>query len=177
MSWGFRGDGDRRAGSYNQESNHGNQQPGFGPAYADSTSRHRVMNIENILNPSEENTRRHQQPGSSGSYEAGRTAYRNSGFIQGNRALRSGSHSHRANASARSRGDYGPPPPCRGPGMPDVPSRTRAFRPSYTDEEEHFIWYLRIDVRICRRKVSYLTLLLSVEACLGLICTSKCPFL
>ena len=150
---GGRGDGDRRTGSYNQGSSHGNQQPGLVPAYADTTSRRRTMNIEDILNPSDENTRRHQQPRSSGSYEAERTAYRNHGSILGNRAPRSGPHSQGGNATARSRGGSGHLPPHRGSGLPDVPLRTRPFRPSYTDEEEHFIWYLRIDVRICRHKV------------------------
>lgn len=160
MSWGDRRNGDHPAGPYIQESRYCNQQPAFIPAYADTTSRRRVMNIENILNPSDENTRRHQQPRSSESYEAGGTAYKNHGFIQGNRAPRSGPYSHGANASARSRGDSGPPPPHKGSGLPDVPSRTRAFRPSYTNEEEHFIWYLRIDVRICRHKLFLLDLTL-----------------
>ena len=136
-----------RNGSYNQDNSHGDRNPGLVPAYADTTSRRRSMNIEDILNPSDENTRRYEQSQSSASYQAGRTGSRNHGSSQGTRAPRSGPHSHGANASARSRG--GPRPP-KGPGSPDVPPRTRDFRPSYTEEQEHFIWYLRIDVRICQ---------------------------
>lgn len=174
MYSGGRGDGDRRTRSNSQDSTHGNQPPGSVPAYADTTSRRHIMNIEDILNPADENTRGHQQPRSSRPYDAGRTAYRSQGFVQGHRAPRSGPHSHGANAYARSRGDSGPPSLNRGSGPPDVPPRTRAFRPSYTDEEEHFIWYLRIDVGISSEsRIPYSTLLLSTEACLGSFCTSK----
>ncbi len=134
-----RSNGYYRTGSDIQDSGHGHRNTGLIPGYADMTSGRRSMNIEDILNPSEENTRRHQQPQSSRSYDAG---------TQGNRAPRSGPHSHRANGSARSRGGSRPPPPHMGSRSSDVPSRTRAFRPGYTDEQEHFIWYLRIDVRL-----------------------------
>lgn len=145
-----------RTGSYDRGSIDGNRTPGLVPAYADTTSRRRSMNIEDMLNPSDENTRQHQQPQSRRS-EAGRTVSRNPRTapcsLQSNRATRPGPHSHGANASA-SRGGSRPPPiqgqRSRGSGSPDVPSRTRAFRPTYTNEEEHFIWYLRIDVRICQ---------------------------
>ena len=146
-----------RTGSYSQGTTHGNQNPGPVAAHADTMSRYRSMNIEDILNPIDENTRSHQQPRSRRS-EADKMVSRNprtvAGPLQGNRAPRSGPHSHGTNASARSRAGYRRPPTqgqrTRGLGSPDVPSRTRAFRPAYNDEEEHFIWYLRIDVCICR---------------------------
>ena len=143
-----RSNGYYRTGSYIQGSSHSSRNPVPVPAYADMTSGRRSMNIEDILNPSDDNSKRFQQPQSSRSYDAGRTVPRNPGSPPGNRAPRSGPHSHEANASARSRGGSRAPPPHRGSGSPDVPSRTRAFRPGYTDEQEHFIWYLRIDVRI-----------------------------
>lgn len=144
-----------RTGSYNQGSSHGNRNPGLVPASADTTSIRRGMNIEEILNPSDDDSRRYQQPQSSGSYEAGRIVSRNPGSLQGDRVPGSGPRSHGANASARSRGISRPRPRSRGSESPDVPSRTRAFRPDYTCEEEHFIWYLRNDVRIRRHKVSW----------------------
>ena len=128
-----------RAGSYYQDyqgSSHGIRNPGLVPANADTTSRRRSMNIEDMLNPSDENTRPEQQPRSPRSYKTGRTS-------------KSGPLSYRAKASARSQGGSRPPPRGKGSGSPDIPSRTRAFRPGYTDEQELFIWYLRIDVRIC----------------------------
>lgn len=150
-----------RTGSYNQGITYGNRNPGHIPAHTD-TSRRRSMNIEDMLNPSDETTRPYHQPQSRRS-EAGRTVSRNprivSGSLQGNRAPRYGSHSHGPNGSARPRAGGRPPPTqgqrSRGSGSPDVPSRTRAFRPAYNDEEEHFIWYLRIDVRICPFRKSW----------------------
>lgn len=142
-----------RTGSYNQGRIRGNRNPGLVPAHADTTSRHRSMNIEDMLNPSDEDTRRYQQPQSSRSSDAGRTVSRNPGSLQGNRAPRSGTHSHGASASARSRGGSRPQPRrgqrSRGSGSPDPPLQTRSPRPDYTEEQEYFIWYLRIDVRIC----------------------------
>lgn len=146
-----------RTGSYSQGTTHGNRNLGLVPAHADTMSRCRSMNIEDILNPTDEDTGSCHQPQSRRS-EAEKTVSRNprtvSGSLQGNRAPRSGPHSHGTHASARSRAGYRPPPTqgqrSRGLGSPDVPSRTRAFRPAYNDEEEHFIWYLRIDVCICR---------------------------
>lgn len=143
-----------RTHSYDQGSSHGNPNSGIVPTYADTTSRRRSMNIEDMLNHSDEDTRRYQQPQFRRS-EAGRTVFRNPrtipGSLQGNRAPRSGPQSHGANASARSRGGSHPPPTQgRGSASPDVPSRTRAARPAYSNEEKHFIWYLRIDVRIYR---------------------------
>lgn len=108
-------------------SRRGSRNPGPVRGYADTTSTRRSMNIEDILNPCDEDTKR--SPGS----------------LQGNRAPRFGQHSHAADTSARSLECSRPPPPHRGSGSPDVPSRTRAFRPAYSDEEQHFIWYLRID--------------------------------
>ena len=107
------------------------------PAYTNTTSRRRSMNIEDMLNPSDEVPTREQQPQSPRSYRAARTP-------------KSGLPSHRAKASSRSQGASRPPP--RGNGSPEIPPRTRAFRPGYTDEQELFIWYLRIDVRIYRRR-------------------------
>lgn len=102
------------------------------------------MNIEDMLNPSEENTGQEQQPQSPRSYKAGKTS-------------RSGTSSHKAKATVRSQGGGSRPlPRGGGSGSPDMPSRTRAFRPGYTDEQELFIWYLRIDVRIADAK--FLTL-------------------
>ena len=124
-----------RTGSYYQASGQGIRYPGPVPTYADTTSRRRSMNIEDMLNPSDENTRREQQPKSPSSYKAGKTS-------------RSGPTSHRAKASARHQGGSRPSPRGSGSGSPDIPSRTRAFRPGYTDEQELFIWYLRIDVSI-----------------------------
>ncbi|CAD6570476.1 MAG: hypothetical protein ASARMPREDX12_003641 [Alectoria sarmentosa] len=49
-----------RTGSYNRGSIDGNRNPGLVPAYADTTSARRSMNIEDMLNPSDE--RQHQQP-------------------------------------------------------------------------------------------------------------------
>ena len=126
-----------RTGSYHQSSNQAIRNPALVPAYGETTSRRRSMNIEDMLNPSDENTRREQQPQSPRSYKASKPS-------------RSGPPSHRAKASARSQAGSRPPPRGRGPGSPDIPSRTRAFRPGYTDEQELFIWYLRIDVRICK---------------------------
>ena len=138
-----------RTGSYSQGSNHGNRNPGPFPTSVDTTSRRRGMNIEEILNPSDEDTRPYQQPQISRSYEAETMASRNPGSLQGNRVPGSGPRSHGANASTRSRGSSRPRPRSRGSGSPEAPSRTRAFRPDYTCEEEHFIWYLRNDVRLC----------------------------
>lgn len=148
-------------GSYNQGGSHGNRNPALVPAYADTTSRRRSMNIEDMLNPSEENPRRYEQPQSSKSYEAGRTGSGNPGSPQDIRAPRSVPHSHGANASARSRGGSRPPP--RGSGSPDIPSQTRHFRPGYTGEQEHFIWYLRIDVCICQHYNSRPDLILELR--------------
>lgn len=145
------------SGSDNQESSHGNRNVGFVPASADTTSRRRNMNIEDMLNPSDESTIRHQQPQSSNSYEAGGTVSRNPHSLQGSRVPRSGRHSHGVNASAGSRQGSHPPSVrrSRGSRTPDVPPRTRGFRPAYSTEEGHFIWYLRLDVRICRHTLSW----------------------
>ena len=151
-----------RTGSYSQGSSHGNRNPDPVPASADTTSRSRGMNIEEILNPSDEGTRPYQEPQISRSYEAETTVSRNPGSLQGNRVPGSGPRSYGANASTRSRGSSRPRPRSRGSGSPEVPSRTRAFRPDYTCEEEHFIWYLRNDVRIC-----WAALLLSLEILSG----------
>lgn len=139
-----------RTGSFSQGSSYGNRNPGPFPVSADTTSRRRGMNIEEILNPSDEDTRPSQQPQNSRSYEAETTVSRNPGSLQGNRVPGSGPRSHGANAPTRSRGSSRPRPRSRGSGSPEAPSRTRAFRPDYTCEEEHFIWYLRNDVCICR---------------------------
>ena len=139
-----------RTGSHSQDSSHGNRNPALVPAYAETTSRRRIMNIEDVLNPSDEGTRRYQQPQSSGSYEPARTVSENSRSLQGNRPPTSGPQSHGASASASSRGGHRAPQGQRGRGIgaPDIPSQTRSFRPPYTSEEEHFIWYLRLDVSI-----------------------------
>ena len=121
--------------SYYQSSIYAIRNSGPVPAFSETTSRRRSMNIEDMLNPSDESTRREQQPQSPRSYKAGKSS-------------RPGSSTHKAKASSRSQG--GPRPPNRGKslGSPDIPARTRAFRPGYTDEQELFIWYLRIDVCI-----------------------------
>lgn len=124
-----------RTGSFYQGSSHGFRNPCPAPANADTPLRRRSMNIEDMLNPSDENTGRDQQPQSPKPYKAGKTS-------------KSGPLSNRAKASARSQGGPRPPPRGKGSGSPEIPSRTRAFRPGYTDEQELFIWYLRIDVRI-----------------------------
>ena len=126
---------DYRTGSTYQVSSYGIRNPSLVPAYTETTSRRRRMNIEDILNPSDENTTREQQPQSPRSYKAARTS-------------KSGPPSNRAKATARSQGASRPPPRGRGSGSPEIPSRSRAFRPGYTDEQELFIWYLRIDVRV-----------------------------
>ena len=126
-----------------QVSNYGVRDPSHVPAYTDTTERRRSMNIEDMLNPSDDITTREQLPQSPRSYKAARSS-------------KPGPLSHRAKASARSQGGSRPPPRVsgvRGPGSPEIPSRTRAFRPGYTDEQELFIWYLRIDVRICHRDI------------------------
>ena len=133
-------------------SDNGNRNPGRVPVCADNASRRRRMNIEDMLNPSEECSNPDQQPESSESYQSGRTVSRHPTSLQGNRPSRTGLHSHEANASARSREDSRTPNGGRGSGSPEVPSRTRPSRPDYTNEQEHFIWYLRIDVRTCRHK-------------------------
>lgn len=124
-----------RTGSYHHGSSHDMRNPGLVPANAETPSRRRSMNIEDMLNPSDESTRTEQQPQSPRSYKAGK-------------ASKSGPLIYRSKASAKSQGSSRPPPRGRGAGSPDIPSRTRAFRPGYTDEQELFIWYLRIDVRI-----------------------------
>ena len=125
-----------RTGSYYQGSSHGIRTPDLVPVNTDTTSRRRSMNIEDMLNPSDESTGQEQQPQSPKSYKTGKTS-------------KPGPVSYRAKPSPRSQGGSRPPPRARGSGSPDIPSRTRAFRPGYTDEQELFIWYLRIDVRIC----------------------------
>ena len=163
-----------RTGSYSQGSSHGNRNPGPFPTSVDSTSRRRGMNIEEILNPSDEDTRPYQQPQISRSYEAETMVSRNPGSLQGNRVPGSGPRSHGANASTRSRGSSRPRPRSRGSGSPEAPSRTRAFRPDYTCEEEHFIWYLRNDVRLC-----WAALFLSLEILSGVSfpdCLENIPF-
>ena len=124
-----------RTGSYYQGSSHGIRNPGPVPANADTTTRRRSMNIEDMLNPSDESPGREQQPQSPQSYKTVKTP-------------KPGALSYKAKASSRSQGGSRPSPRGGGSGSPDMPSRTRAFRPGYTDEQELFIWYLRIDVRI-----------------------------
>ena len=143
-----------RTGSYHQGSSHDIRNPGLVPANAETTSRRRSMNIEDMLNPSDQNTTPEQQPQSPRSSKAGK-------------ASKSGPLIYRAKASAKSQGSSRPPPKGRGSGSPDIPSRTRAFRPGYTDEQELFIWYLRIDVRIWWHDIPNPILLLSFRTRLG----------
>lgn len=134
-----------RTSSYHHNSSHGVRNPVLVPADTDTTSRRRSMNIEDILNPSDENPTRKQQPESPKSVKDDKKVPRKPGSPQGYRHPRSGPLSPKAKASARSQGGSRPPPRGRGSGSPENPSRTRAFRPGYTEEEEMFIWYLRID--------------------------------
>ncbi|MCJ1453030.1 hypothetical protein MMC28_003375 [Mycoblastus sanguinarius] len=128
------------------------------PPQLDTTSRRRSMTIQDMLNPSDEDARRSpptpSSPSSSdeerGPPRPTRTDHSSQRSIG---SPRSGPHSHRVDRSPRPGGRSRRPSATpsaqssgsRLPRSPEVPARTRSFRPTYNPEEVAFIWYLRID--------------------------------
>ena len=79
----------------------------------------RSMAIQNMLNPSDEEVR------PSGNLSRAPVSH------QSKKSPRSSTHTRRSSTSQS--------------GSPEIVQKTQAFRPAYSTEEQHFIWYLRID--------------------------------
>ena len=146
--------GSNAFGSGNHESDFGHQQNiGLNVAQEDATSRRRSMTIQDMLNPSDEEVR--QSPQTTSSQFSSDEDIRPSGNIsrapvsrQSKKSPRSGTHARRSSTSHTSKDGSRRPSrrPTRSPSSsPEITQKTRAFRPAYSTEEQHFIWYLRID--------------------------------
>jgi len=121
----------------------------------DTTSRRRSMTIQDMLNPAGEDERQSSKSQSSqsssdderrppGSHRHLPVSQRDSRAPRSGPQSRRGYTSHTSGGGARRLGHARRP--ARSPSSsPDVQPRTRPFRPAYTTEEVHFIWYLRID--------------------------------
>lgn len=122
----------------------------------DTNSRRRSMAIQDMLNPAGRDEG--YSSGSQSSPSSSENERRPSGSYRhlpdprpSSRAPRSVPHSRRSTTShmfgsGSRRPSLARQPSRRSPSTsPDVQPRTRSFRPTYTTEEGHFIWYLRID--------------------------------
>lgn len=120
----------------------------------DSVSRRRGMAIEDMLNPSrEEDTS--SASDSSSSDEAEDYRRRPSSSSQRRLASTQSRVSSHRQHSPRSRRQS---PPRRGGATSsaqanDVPVRSREFRPKYTEEEDHFMWFHKDDLRFSWEQV------------------------
>ena len=129
------------------------QNMGLNAAQGDSASRRRSMTIQDMLNPSNEEVRHSPQSTSSQfSSDDDIRSSENQARVpvphQSKKSPRSGTHARRTSSSYTSKNGSRRPSrrPSRSPSSsPEVAQKTRAFRPAYSTEEVHFIWYLRID--------------------------------
>ena len=113
----------------------------------------RSMTIQDMLNPSDEDVRQSPQTMSSqfssdGDIRPSRNLSRAPVSRQSKKSPRSVTHARRSSTSQTSKD--GSRRPSRRPARslsssPEIAQKTRAFRPAYSTEEQHFIWYLRID--------------------------------
>ena len=124
---------------------------------SDTNSRRRSMTIQDMLNPLNEDAARSPQYSSSqssedeGKFPKFSTSAHSSHRENRSRGFRP--HSDRVSKSPRPGARFCRPsttPSAKSqqgklPRSPDVPARSRPFRPSYSREEVAFIWYLRID--------------------------------
>ena len=125
------------------------------PPQAEATSRRRSMTIQDMLNPAGEDEKHlsgsHSSSSSSDDERLPSLSHRHLPVPQrDSRTQRLGPYSRRGTGFRTSGSNMGGSVhsrrPSRSPSSsPDVQPRTRAFRPAYTTEEVHFIWYLRID--------------------------------
>lgn len=121
----------------------------------DTTPRRRRMTIQDMLNPAGDDERHFS--GSQSSLSSSEDDRRSPGNHRHlpiprpeNRARRPGTHSHRStnlhvSGSGRRRSGQSRQSSRSPSSSSDVEPRTRPFRPAYTTEEVHFLWYLRID--------------------------------
>lgn len=130
------------------------QYASLSPPQTINTARRRSMTIQDMLNPAVDDER--HSSGSQSSLSSSEDERRPSASYRhlpvpqrDNRTPGSEPHSRRSTTSHMSGGTRRPGHsrrPRRSPSSsPDVQPRPRAFRPAYTTEEVHFIWYLRID--------------------------------
>lgn len=120
------------------------------PGRGETASRRNSMAIRNMLNPSDSDNRGYRSPSQStlsgaddiGSSahtpRAGRSSHRSGASSAGGTQSSTQSHSPSASShtSLSSRSSL----------SPEVPARTRTFRPAYDREEIFFIWFHRIDL-------------------------------
>ena len=125
---------------------------GLNAAQGDAISRRRSMTIQDMLNPSDEEVKHSPQTTSSqfSSDEDLRPSANHSRTPvsrQSKKSPRSDTHARRSASYTSKDGSRRPSRrPTRSPSSsPEIAQKTRAFRPAYSTEEQHFIWYLRID--------------------------------